>query len=164
MTSNIIKIDNQLQSNEKVNKEIEFLTLSVGKQQFGIAVNNIRDVIIPTEITTVPMVTREVIGLINLRGRIVTAVDIREILDIDSTYNLDTSMSVVVDFRGDLYSLIVDKVGEVVTTNLSNIEENPEHLEEKWLEIAIGIYTANQDLIVLIDIAKLIKKLGEKNK
>lgn len=143
----------------KKNEKYECLILKIDEQFFAIPVNKIRDVLILQEVTAVPLAPNEIIGLINLRGRIVTGINIRSILGIDKHYNLKNSMSVVVEFEKDLYSLIVDFVGDVITIPCSDINPNPENMDKKWLDISIGIYPNKDDLIVIIDVDKLLYKL-----
>jgi len=65
-------------------------------------------------------------------------------------------MSIVVDFQGELYSLLVDQIGEVLSLSNSDFERNPPTLEKRWREIALGIYRLNQNLLVVLDVARLL--------
>src|ERR1700731_467442 len=93
----------------------EFVTVTVAGQLFGIPVLQVQDVLGPQRITRVPLAPPEVAGSLNLRGRIVTAIDIRIRLGLPELTDGKPGMSVVVDHGGELYSLMVDSVGEVLS-------------------------------------------------
>ena len=65
-------------------------------------------------------------------------------------------MSVVVDFHGELYSLIIDSVGEVLSLPAKNFERNPATLDAAWREISSGVYRLKDQLLVVLDVARLL--------
>src|SRR5688572_3433820 len=93
----------------------EFVSMTVAGQLFGIPVLTVQDVLGEQRITRVPLALPEVAGTLNLRGRIVTAIDMRRRLGLEARPPEITGMNVVVDRAGELYSLIVDSVGEVLS-------------------------------------------------
>ena len=99
---------------------------------------------------------------LNLRGRIVTVIDLRQRLrlpprEITPGSPAAASTFVVVDYKGDLYSLMVDSVGEVLTASSAMIEKNPTNLNSTWKEIASGIYKMDSELLVLVNVQSLLK-------
>ena len=92
----------------------EFVTATIGDQLCGIPVLKVQDVLGPQRITPIPLAPDEVAGSLNLRGRIVTAIDLRARLGLLNRSNGDDEMSIVVEHHGELYSLMVDAVGEVL--------------------------------------------------
>ena len=142
---------------EKDDTFSEFLEMKIGEQTFGVPVLSVRDVLVVKEITHVPLAPQEIIGLINLRGRIVTALDIRAILKIVNNFDLNNSVSVVVEYEEELYSLMVDSIGEVINIPRSKIIHNPENLSKNWKDISTGIYPNQNYLVVLVNINKLLK-------
>ena len=108
----------------------------------------------------IPLSPKEGIGSLNLRGRIVTAVDIRAILGIESDIdiNIKNTMNVVVEFNNDLYSIIVDSIGEVINISVSSLIKNPSNLQKEWFEVADGVVPLENNLLVIIDVDKLLKK------
>src|SRR5262249_19688306 len=92
----------------------DYVTMSIGAQMFGIPVLTVQDVLGPQQITRVPLAPPEVAGSLNLRGRIVTAIDVRLRLGMPKNADGKPPMSVVVEHEGELYSLLVDSVGEVL--------------------------------------------------
>lgn len=134
----------------------EFVTMFVSGQLFGIPVLQVQDVLGPQKITRVPLAPREVAGSLNLRGRIVTAIDVRTRLNIPPRDDGAKSMSVVVDYNGEFYSLIVDQVGEVMSLAASDYEKTPATLDERWREISNGVYRLKETLLVVIDVKRLL--------
>src|SRR5689334_17114366 len=94
---------------------VQYVSLTIGDQMLGIPVLNVHDVLTPQRITRVPLAPGEVAGSLNLRGRIVTAIDVRRRLCLPPRTDKGPCMSVVVEHSGESYSLIVDGVGEVLT-------------------------------------------------
>ena len=99
-------------------KSMDFLTILIAKQRFGIPVMQVQDVLGEQSVTTIPLAPPEVAGSLNLRGRVVTAIDVRCRLGLDPCNDDEaTGMSVVVEHDSELYSLIIDRVGDVLTLN-----------------------------------------------
>lgn len=135
----------------------EFVTMMVAGQLFGIPVLQVQDVLGAQKITKVPLAPREVAGSLNLRGRIVTAFDVRTRLGLPPRENAEENMSVVVDYNGEFYSLIIDKVGEVMSLPLADYEQSPPTLNERWREVSAGIYRLKDSLLIVLDVARLLK-------
>jgi purine-binding chemotaxis protein CheW len=135
----------------------EFVTMIIEGQIFGIPVLQVQDVLGPQKITRVPLAPREVAGSLNLRGRIVTAIDVRTRLGLGPRPEGMRSMSVVVDHNGEFYSLIVDQVGEVMSLPASDFEQTPATLDEKWREISDGVYRLKDMLLIVLDVKRLLR-------
>ena len=134
----------------------EFVTMTIADQLFGIPVLQVRDVLGPQRITRVPLAPAEVAGSLNLRGRIVTAIDVRRRLSLPARPAGMREMSVVVDHGGELYSLIVDSVGEVLSLSGATFEPNPATLDAHWRDVATGIYRLDGALLVVLDVTRLL--------
>jgi purine-binding chemotaxis protein CheW len=130
-----------------------FLTLTVAGQTCSIPVLLVRDVLGPQAITPIPLAPTEVAGGLNLRGRIVTAIDLRKRLGLPSA---DKAMSVVVEQGGELYSLIVDQVGEVIPLPSAGICPNPPTLDPLWRDVSLSVYREEDRLIVMLDVERLL--------
>lgn len=135
----------------------EFVTMTISGQVFGIPVLQVQDVLGPQKITRVPLAPKEVAGSLNLRGRIVTAIDVRTRLELPPRDANVKNMSVVVDLNGELYSLIVDQVGEVLSLPSNDYEKNPATLDDRWREVSDGIYRLAESLLVVLDVKKLLR-------
>jgi purine-binding chemotaxis protein CheW len=132
------------------------VTMSIGGQLFGIPVLKVQDVLGPQTITRVPLAPIEVAGSLNLRGRIVTAVDVRLRLGLPKRENDKTAMSVVVEHDGELYSLLVDSVGEVLSLESRDYQRNPPTLNPRLREFSDGIYRLNDSLLVVLSVSSLL--------
>ena len=135
----------------------DFVTMFIEGQLFGIPVLVVQDVLGPQKITRIPLAPPEVAGSLNLRGRIVTAIDVRMRLQLpQKKAEMGEGMSVVVDMRGELYSLRVDQVGEVLSLPAAKFERNPPTLDPLWREFSTGIYRLDEKLLVVLDVPRLL--------
>lgn len=134
----------------------DYVTMTIAGQLFGIPVLQVQDVLGPQRITRIPLAPPEVAGSLNLRGRIVTAIDVRLRLGLPRRPSGDAGMSIVVDHEGELYSLMVDSVGEVLTLSSGEFERNPATLDARWREVSLGIYRLDNSLMVVMDVARLL--------
>ena len=134
----------------------EFVSMTVAGQLFGIPVLTVQDVLGEQRITCVPLSLPVVAGTLNLRGRIVTAIDMRRRLRLPPREKGAAAMNVVVDRSGELYSLIVDSVGEVLSLPAEQFERNPSTLEPTWREVSVGVYRLENGLMVVLDVQRLL--------
>lgn len=136
--------------------ERQFVTLMLGGQLCGIAVLEVRDVLGEQVISPVPLAPREVAGSLNLRGRIVTAIDLRLRLGLPPATPDARRMSVVVEVVGELYALLVDQVAEVISLTASALEQNPPTLPPPWSDVSCGISRLRDRLLVVLDVGRLL--------
>lgn len=134
----------------------QFVTMRVGTQRFGISVMAVQDVIRKQRITPVPLAPTIVAGALNLRGRIVTAIDMRKRLGLETYPDPDKIMKIVVEYQHELYALMVDAVGDVLTLSLGSIEKTPANLDETWKQVAAGVHKLDKELLVILDIANVV--------
>ncbi|HYD65669.1 chemotaxis protein CheW [Azospirillum sp.] len=134
----------------------DYVTMTIADQLFGIPVLQVQDVLGNQKITRIPLAPPEVAGSLNLRGRIVTAIDVRLRLNLSARPKDKPGMSIVVDLRGELYSLMVDSVGEVLSLSNEDFERNPATLDPRWREVSTGIYRLNGQLMVVLDVPRLL--------
>ena len=134
----------------------DYLIIHLADQTFGIPVLQIQDVLRAMDVTRIPLAPPEVSGSLNLRGRIVTAINIRKKLGLGQCEDLKDTLSVVVEHEGELYSLIIDRVGDVVGIKDKDIKETPPTLDELWRSISNGIYRMDGNLLIILDVAKLL--------
>jgi purine-binding chemotaxis protein CheW len=135
----------------------EFVTMRIGGQLFGVSVMAVQDVIRKQRVTTVPHAPRIVAGVLNLRGRIVTAIDMRRRLGLDAYPEPEKIMKVVVEYQHELFALMVDAVGDVLTLSLAQIERSPANLNETWKQVSAGVYKLEKELLVVLDIANVVQ-------
>ena len=142
-------------------EEDVFLTLTVAGQGCAVPVMLVRDVLGPQTITRIPLAPPEIAGSLNLRGRIVTAVDLRLRLGLPPREAASAPMSVVVEQAGELYSLQVDEVGEVMPLPAAGFEPNPPTLDQVWREVSRGVHRRDGQLLILLDVERVLTVGGE---
>lgn len=130
--------------------EEQLVTMRIAGQLLGIPIRDVREIMLEQKITPIPLVSEEITGALNLRGRIVTAIDIRRRLQLPVRTPDMACMFVVVEFRDELYSLVVDSVGDVLTISTAQIQENPPNLEATWRNVSSGVYRLEQELLVML--------------
>jgi purine-binding chemotaxis protein CheW len=135
--------------------ECEFVTMIIAGQLFGIPVLQVQDVLGPQRIARIPLAPPWVAGALNLRGRIVTAIDVRRRLGLEKSEQCGTEMSIVIEHGNELYSLIVDEIGEVISCRADTIGPAPPTLNPLWREISHGIVQLEGSLLVVLDVQKL---------
>src|SRR5262249_7322288 len=140
-----------------------FLTMSVSGQLFGIPVLQIQDVLGEQKVTRVPLAPKEVAGSLNLRGRVVTAINLRHRLGMQPMPANMKPMYVVVDHQGELYSLIVDNVGEVLHLPDEDFEKTPATLDASWRDLSLGVYRLKEQLLVILDVPAMLDALCVKD-
>jgi purine-binding chemotaxis protein CheW len=108
-------------------------------------------------ITRIPLAPPEVAGSLNLRGRIVTAIDLRRRLGLPPRGEAQAGpMSVVVDRDGELYSLLADEVGEVLPLPRADRAPNPPTLDPHWHEISVGVHRMDDKLLIVLDVERIL--------
>ena len=135
----------------------DFVTIMIAGQLFGIPVLTVQDVLSPQRVTRIPLAPPEVAGSLNLRGRIVTAIDVRTCIDLPPREDGESRMSVVVELEGELYSLLVDSVGEVLSVANDTYERSPGTLDPRWRDVSAGIYRLEEQLLVVFDVSHLLR-------
>ncbi len=195
----------------------EFVTFNIADQLFGIPVLIVQDILLPENIASIPLAPPEVRGSINLRGRIVTVVDVRvrlglerrdiasaksaaqleqrivdeaaeaeakiveaggqpksdeenaaaaeerahEAIEAAKRKRREHMMAVTVEHNNDLYTLLVDSVGDVIPLSKKSYEGNPSTLDPLWREFASGVYRLDHQLMVVLDVDRLLDLKGD---
>jgi purine-binding chemotaxis protein CheW len=133
-----------------------FVTVMTGGQLFGLRLERVRDVFVPRGLSPVPLAPPEVAGLLNLRGRIVTAIDLRRRLGLPPRTDGGAPVAVGIEERGELYGVIVDRVGDVLRLKRSDYDANPVNLDQRWSKVCAGVYRLDHALMVALDIDKVL--------
>lgn len=132
------------------------VSVYLGGQIFGIPVLSVQDVIAQTTINTVPLAPPEVAGSLNLRGRIVTAVDLRRRLGMAPRAPGDRFMSVIIERSGELYALLVDDVGDVLWLSSTLFEPTPVTLSPAWRAVCEGLYRLEGELLLSLRVDQVL--------
>jgi len=135
--------------------QLKLISVELGGQYLGIDVKNVHDVIRLSTLSRVPLAPRWVAGVMNLRGRIVTAVDLRARFGIPARDEGASAMCVVVDHHGEPYGLIVDEVGDVIDVTADQIEINPVTLDARWQQASDGVVKLDR-LMVIANVAAIM--------
>ena len=133
-----------------------FVSLVLGDQLCGVPVLAVRDILANPVIARIPLAPPEIAGSLNLRGRIVTAVDLRRRLGLPPAPPTLRPMSIVAEQRGELYALLVDQVAEVLSLSAAQFERNPPTLSPDWARCSAGVYRLQRRSMVVLDVERLL--------
>jgi len=134
----------------------EYVTFTTAGQLFGLPIECVQDVFKPTSITKVPLAGPEIAGVLNLRGRIVTAIELRSRLGLSARERGTTPMAIGIEARGESFGLLVDVVGEVLKLPEAEREPNPVNLDRNLSRLAAGVYRLDGQLLVVLDIDRVL--------
>jgi purine-binding chemotaxis protein CheW len=133
----------------------QLVTVSVGGQIFGLPILKVRDVFVINELTPVPLAPPSVAGLFNLRGRVLTILDMRALLALPPGGALEESVAIGIEWHGEAFGLLVDKVSEVMSLSADTREKNPANLDPRWAELSAGVHRLSDQLLIEIDLDAL---------
>src|SRR5579863_6394267 len=138
----------------------QFSTFTVAGLLFGIAVEKVQEVIRYQEMTRVPLAPPLVRGLINLRGQIVTALDLRRRLGLGEAPPDHRPMNVVVRDEGGGVSLLVDEIGDVVEVEDASFEPPPQTLAAGVRGLIRGVHKLDTQLLHVLDTDRVLEAVG----
>ncbi len=142
----------------------QLLTFTLADQLFGVPVLQVNDVLGPQKITRTPLSPPAIAGVMNLRGRIVTAIDVRRCLRQPDRQADTPNVSVVVEQKGELFSLMIDSVGDVLSLSHGTFEEVPETIDAAWRSVAAGIHKLEDKILVILDVSQLLQTARSENR
>ena len=137
-------------------KTQQFCTFFLKEQFFGVPVERVQEVIQYQEMTRVPLVPEVIRGLINLRGQIVTAVDLRRRFGMEERPGSRLPMNVVVRTDDGAVSFLVDEIGDVLEADEENFELPPETLQGQARELVCGVYKLEERLLLVLDTERAV--------
>jgi purine-binding chemotaxis protein CheW len=132
----------------------QFCTFYLDKLMFGVELEKVQEVIRYLEITEIPLAPRVVSGLMNLRGQIVTGLDLRRRLDLPDRPEEMHPMNVVIRSADGAVSLLVDEIGDVVEVTEESFERPPETLHGKVREVILGVHKLERHLMHVLNTEK----------
>jgi purine-binding chemotaxis protein CheW len=132
----------------------QFCTFYLDQLLFGVELKGVQEVMRSLEMTQVPLAPRVVSGLINLRGQIVTAVDLRRRLELQARPSGSSPMNVVVRSNDGAVSFLVDEIGDVVEVEDSSFEPAPEMLRASIRSMIKGVHKLDDKLLHVLDMEK----------
>jgi purine-binding chemotaxis protein CheW len=141
----------------KVEDVIEYVTATVGGQLFGLPISRVQDVFLPDRLARVPLASPEIAGLLNLRGRIVTTIDMRRRLGLpQSSTEAGSRLAVGIEYRGESYGLLIDSIGEVMKFSTASREDNPVNLDPGLARVSAGVHRLDGNLLVVLDVDRVL--------
>jgi purine-binding chemotaxis protein CheW len=138
----------------------QFATFLVDTLLFGVEVLRVQEVLRYQEMTPVPRAPDVIEGLINLRGQIVTAIDVRRRLGLRPRESERTPMNMVVRSDDGAVSLLVDEIGDVLDVDESAFEQVPENVSTGIRDLTTGVYKLKDRLLLVLDTSKAIETNG----
>jgi len=141
--------------------EIEYVTVMIGGQMFGLPIGRVHDVFIPERLTRIPLAPMQIAGVLNLRGRIVTAIDMRRRLELPPREKGEKCMAVGIEQRGESFGLLVDAVGEVLKVPAASRDSNPVNLDQCLARVADGVHRLDDRLMVVLDVDRVFALQAE---
>jgi purine-binding chemotaxis protein CheW len=133
----------------------DYVTATVGGQLFGLPIGRVQDVFVLDRLTRVPLATPEIAGVLNLRGRIVTAIDLRRRFGLPPD-EVRKRMAIGIEHRGESYGLLIDTIGEVLNLPSSSREGNPVNLEPLFARMSAGVHRLEDRLMVVLDVDRVL--------
>jgi purine-binding chemotaxis protein CheW len=150
-SSNVVK---------SANEPLGFLCFYLDNRLYGVDLDLICEIVKPPPLTRVPRIDPFILGVISIRGQVVTLVDLRQLMDLEPTSWPRTSRVIVVEIAGEHIGLLVDKVTHVRRINITELEKNPSLCEEHRADHVLFISRPTpEELLVIIDLDTV---LGEK--
>jgi purine-binding chemotaxis protein CheW len=137
----------------KLNK---YLTFQLGDEEYGLEILKVREIIGLMEITNVPRMPNFVRGVINLRGKVIPVIDLRQKFGMERADNTKETCIIVVDLDGLLMGIVVDKVSEVMDIQEQDIEETPTFGVSVDTEFIMGIGKAKGKIVIVLDIRRVL--------
>src|ERR1051325_6180184 len=139
-------------SNHTAEEITEYVTVTIGDHMFGLPIFRVQDVFVPDRLTRVPLAPPEVAGILNLRGRVVTAIAMRSRLDIGAQGPGQQRMAIGIEYKGESYGLLVDAVAAVMALPDSECQAKPSNLDPRLARVAAGVYRLEGQLLVVLDV------------
>jgi purine-binding chemotaxis protein CheW len=135
---------------------IQLVTFRLKDETYGINVMQVQEVLRVTEIAPVPGAPGYVLGIINLRGNVVTVIDTRTRFGLPTTERDDSSRIVIIESEQQVVGILVDSVAEVVELRQSEIDSAPNIGNEESSRYIQGVASRDQDLLIVVDLNKLL--------
>lgn len=148
-------MNNTAEDNEK-DPIIQWVTFKLDNETYGINVMQVQEVLRMTEIAPVPGAPDYVLGIINLRGNVVTVMDTRKRFGLVPTETDDQTRIIIVEAQGNVVGILVDSVAEVVYLRESEIEAAPNVGNDESSKYIQGVCSRDENLLILVDINKLL--------
>lgn len=136
----------------------QYVTVRIGPQLFGLPIYMVHEVFVPDAVTRVPLSPAAIEGVLNLRGRIVTMLNLRRLLGLDQSDR--AGMAVGIEHQGEAFGLMIDDVGEVLNLDAGSREANPANLDARWAALAAGVHRLAGELMLILNVELVLQRAG----
>jgi purine-binding chemotaxis protein CheW len=136
---------------------IEYVTATIDGQLFGLPISRVQDVFAPELLARVPLAVPEIAGMLSLRGRIVTVIDMRRRLGLAALEGGKPRMAVGIESKGESYGLLIDAIGEVLKLTAASREDNPVNLDSRLARVSAGVHRLDGSLLVVLDVDRVLE-------
>jgi len=140
-------------------QDYQYVTARVNGQLLGLPIDVVDEVFIVGQRTKVPLAPREISGVVNLRGRVLTTIDTRRLLDFPPSNN-PGRMAVGIEWRSEAFGLLVDEIGDVQTLPASEKESLPPNIDRRWLEVVSGVFRLPSELLHIFYVEQAIDRIN----
>jgi purine-binding chemotaxis protein CheW len=137
-------------------KLTEYVTFTSAGQLFGLPIERVQDVFKISHITRVPLAGAEIAGVLNLRGRIVTAINLGNRLELETDSETPPSMAIGIESGTESFGFLVDAVGEVLKLADGEREAIPINLDRKLARVSSGVFRLDGQLLVVLDVDRVL--------
>ena len=138
-----------------MNDAVKYICFGLGEEEFGIPLLSVKEVLAIPEITPVPQTPPHFLGIINLRGSVISIMDLRAKFGIKSATTDETTV-IILDFGEYQLGVVVDHVDSVVSLTSAQISNKPHIESSKSTDYISGVYRQDQKLVLILDIAKAL--------
>lgn len=146
------------QENNADDPVLQWVTFNLGDETYGINVMQVQEILRMTEIAPVPGAASYVVGIINLRGSVVTVIDTRRRFSLPAFQESDDTRIIIMETGKSVVGMLVDKVSEVVYLHQSEIDTAPQLTNEESSRFIQGVVSNDKDLLILLDTNKLLSQ------
>ena len=158
--SAIATVDKSLAEQQKMDHQLDYqnqyVSFWVDNQLLGVPVNAVQEVLNPQTIARTPHARPEISGLLNLRGQIVTAINLRKRMGLPDREGEQKSMNVVLQHKDESFSILVDEVGDVINVPSETMEPVPHTLEAHWKTITRGVFRLDERLFIILNVEAIL--------
>lgn len=152
----------QMKRDAAIGGDVQLISVRIEGQLIGLPITAVRDVFAISAMTPVPRADRAVVGLVNLRGHIVTILDLAQLLNgrASTARHAGETMAVGVEWQNEVFGLIVDEIGDVITPPADRSEAVPSSSGFGWARYARRIHKLDQELMIEIDLQVLLDSMS----
>jgi purine-binding chemotaxis protein CheW len=137
---------------QHLNYSNQYVSFWIDGQLLGVPVSSVQEVLNPQQIARTPQARPEIAGLLNLRGQIVTAVNLRKRMNLPDRDEDQPDLNVVVRHKGESFSLLVDEVGDVINVSSETMEPVPHTLDAHWKSMTDGVFRLEDRLFIILNV------------